>query len=257
MLVFSEQDVIKDPPFSRVDLISCRNLLIYMNANLQRKVIALFHYALNPKGVLFLGTSETVTEQAALFMVLDSKWKLYLRRQDGVRPLRPELLMPMLTKVDDSGRSMPEPVDKHSEARDRVRNLTEKSLLAHYVQAAVLINRRGDIHYIVGRTGKYLEPAPGDATVNILSMAREGLRRELTTALHKAATRRRSSEPAWFARPHQWGLHHGQSDCAAGNRARGTGSRRTLSGHAGRGAGCLAGGRCGSQCRRRADRAER
>ncbi len=189
MLVFSEQDVIKDPPFSRVDLISCRNLLIYMNAELQRKVIALFHYALNPRGVLVLGTSETVTEQTALFTVLDRKWKIYLRRQDGIRPPRPALVMPATSTADDAGRSRPEQVDKRSDVRDSVRTLTEQSLLAHYVQAAILINRRGDIHYIVGRTGKYLEPAPGDATVNILSMAREGLRRELTTALHKAATR--------------------------------------------------------------------
>ncbi len=189
MLVFSEQDVIKDPPFSRVDLISCRNLLIYMNAELQRKVIALFHYALNPKGVLFLGTSETVTEQTVLFTVLDRKWKIYLRRQDGVRLPAPASVMAVFPRTARSAPGGPERADTRSKSSDDVRALTEQSLLAHYAQAAVLINRNGDVRYIFGRTGKYLEPAPGDATVNILSMARDGLRRELATALHKAATR--------------------------------------------------------------------
>ena len=88
MLVFSEQDVIKDPPFSKLDLISCRNLLIYMGAELQKKLIPLFHYALNPGGVLFLGTSETVGEFMDLFAVMDRKSKLYERKEDrsGVTP---------------------------------------------------------------------------------------------------------------------------------------------------------------------------
>ena len=83
MLVFAEQDVIKDPPFSKLDLISCRNLLIYMDGELQQKLIPLFHYALNPGGFLFLGTSETVGDFADLFAAVDSKWKLYQRRDGG------------------------------------------------------------------------------------------------------------------------------------------------------------------------------
>ena len=82
MLVFSEQNVIKDPPFSKLDLISCRNLLIYMGGDLQKKLIPLFHYALNPGGFLFLGTSETVGEFGDLFAALDRKWKLYQRKED-------------------------------------------------------------------------------------------------------------------------------------------------------------------------------
>ena len=82
MLVFSEQDVIKDPPFSKLDLISCRNLLIYMGGELQKKLIPLFHYALNPGGMLFLGTSETVGEFVDLFAAVDRKSKLYQRRED-------------------------------------------------------------------------------------------------------------------------------------------------------------------------------
>ena len=91
MLVFSEQDVIKDPPFSKLDLISCRNLLIYMGGELQKKLIPLFHYALNPGGFLFLGTSETVGEFADLFAALDRKSKLYQRKEDGSGAHRPAM----------------------------------------------------------------------------------------------------------------------------------------------------------------------
>ena len=91
MLVFSEQDVIKDPPFSKLDLISCRNLLIYMGGELQKKLIPLFHYALNPGGLLFLGTSETVGEFADLFATLDRKSKLYQRKEDVHGAHRPAM----------------------------------------------------------------------------------------------------------------------------------------------------------------------
>jgi two-component system, chemotaxis family, CheB/CheR fusion protein len=90
MIIFSEQDVIKDPPFSKLDLISCRNLLIYMNANLQKKIIPLFHYALNPGGTLLMGSSETVGEFSRLFVPLDQKWKIY-RRQAEPRGTVPAL----------------------------------------------------------------------------------------------------------------------------------------------------------------------
>ena len=89
LLTFSEQDVIKDPPFSRLDLISCRNLLIYMNSNLQKKLILLFHYSLNPQGVLFLGTSETVGEFITHFAPLERKWKIYERQDDPTPSARP------------------------------------------------------------------------------------------------------------------------------------------------------------------------
>ena len=100
MLVFSEQDVIKDPPFSKLDLISCRNLLIYMGGELQKKLIPLFHYALNPGGLLFLGTSETVGEFADLFATLDRKSKLYQRKEDVHGAQRPALgrFLPPMTE---------------------------------------------------------------------------------------------------------------------------------------------------------------
>jgi two-component system CheB/CheR fusion protein len=196
LLVFSVQDVIKDPPFSKLDLISCRNMLIYMSGDLQKKIIPLFHYALNPEGVLFLGNSESIGEFSELFAVLDRKWKLYLRRADAPGAARPALgdLAPQLWA---SG-TRPYPHREVSAAEGRVsfRELTEQALLQYYAQAALLINGRGEILHIYGRTGQYLEPAPGDAGVNILPMAREGLRRELTTALHRVVTQK---EPVHFS----------------------------------------------------------
>jgi two-component system, chemotaxis family, CheB/CheR fusion protein len=187
MIVFSEQDVIRDPPFSKLDLISCRNLLIYLNTELQKKLISLFHYALKPEGILFLGTSEAMGEFTTYFEALDHKSKLYLRKRDVVAVLRAPL--GDFVPPSSAARTQPRPHRgaSHVDHKVDLRKLTEQSLLNHYVQVGVLINRRGDILHIVGRSGKYLEPAPGDAAVNILAMARDGLRRELTIALHKAA----------------------------------------------------------------------
>ena len=187
MLVFSEQSVIKDPPLSRLDLISCRNLLIYLDSDLQKKLIPLFHYALNPGGFLFLGTSETVGEFTDLFAVLDRKLKLYQRKQDilGRRAGRGWFLPPM-TATDVA---LPRAIKKTAfPSKLPLRELTEQALLQQVVQAAALVDGQGDILYIHGRTGMYLEPAPGESGANnILKMAREGLRRDLTMALYKAA----------------------------------------------------------------------
>ncbi len=190
MLVFSEQNVIKDPPFSKLDLISCRNLMIYMNGNLQKKIIPLFHYALNPGGFLFMGTSETVGEYSDLFSVINRKLKLYQRKDDSLRAQRSDrsgALAPMM--------ALPPILNPPSEKRTEIgklplRELTEHALLQHFAPAVgALVDSRGNILYLHGRTGMYLEPAPGEAGVNnILSMAREGLKRALTLALHKAAT---------------------------------------------------------------------
>ena len=178
MLVFSEQDVIKDPPFSRLDLVSCRNLLIYLNGELQRKLIPLFHYALIPGGALFLGTSETVGEHARLFHVVDRKWKLYLR-QPRSRALRGRTLPGVRACLAPDGSGRPRRAGAAASRRRTAATcaqLTEQALLAHYGTAGVLVNERGQILHIVGRTGKFLEPAAGDAGDELLAMAREGLR---------------------------------------------------------------------------------
>ncbi|MBE0584543.1 MAG: PAS domain-containing protein [Desulfofustis sp.] len=189
MLVFSEQNVIKDPPFSRIDLLSCRNLLIYMGPDLQKKLIPLFHYALNPGGFLFLGTSETVGEFGDLFSPLDRKLKLY-RRQEDVQGMQRVTFGRFLPLSAAAGTVPAKDLGTGSGAPGKLslRELTEQALLRQIAPAGALVNGHGDILYLHGRTGMYLEPAPGEAGVNnILKMAREGLRGELTTALHRAA----------------------------------------------------------------------
>jgi len=187
MLVFSEQDVIKDPPFSRLDLISCRNLLIYMGAELQKKLIPLFHYALNSGGFLFLGTSETVGEFGHLFTTLDRKLKLYRHKVDihsTQRAAPGQFLPPMMT----ADAVLPPAARKTAAGKLPLRELTEQALLQQVAPVGALVNGEGNILYLHGRTGLYLELAPGETGINnILKMAREGLRRELTLALHKAA----------------------------------------------------------------------
>ena len=187
MLVFSEQNVIKDPPFSRLDLISCRNLLIYMGGELQRKIIPLFHHALNPGGFLFLGTSETVGEFGDLFSALDRLLKLFQHTTDlriGRRVALGRFPPPM------AAIEVPDPPATGRMTRNSkppLRELMEQALLQQIAPASALVTDLGDILYLHGRTGQYLEPAPGEVgTSNILKMAREGMRPDLTTALHRA-----------------------------------------------------------------------
>jgi two-component system CheB/CheR fusion protein len=184
MLIFSEQDVIKDPPFSKLQLISCRNMMIYMGGDLQKKLIPLFHYALNPGGVLFLGTSETVGDFNDLFTPIDRKSKIYKRRDEisiiqrvGMERLLPQMAtMNIATPNEEKNMTITKKLP--------LRELTEQALLQQVVHAAALINCKGNILYLYGRTGMYLEPTPGEAGINnILKMAREGLLKELYTAL--------------------------------------------------------------------------
>jgi two-component system CheB/CheR fusion protein len=191
MLIFSEQDVVKDPPFSKLDLISCRNLMIYFGAQLQKKVIPLFHYALNPSGMLFLGTSEGIGDFHHLFATLDRKMKLYLRKNDV-------FALPRMSTGQIAGPvkacdiSVPcQPGMSALPEKKSLRNLTERGILQMIELSGVLVNDRGDIFYQHGRTGLYLELASGEVGIsNILKMAREGLRQSLTMTLHKAVATR-------------------------------------------------------------------
>ena len=184
LLVFSEHDVVKDQPFPRLDLICCRNLLTCLTEELQKKLICLLHYALNPGGFLFLGASETVGEFGNLFATQNRKFKIFQRKQ-ALQPIRHAGLKEFQPPL-----SAPEAPLRESVAPDKLslRELTEQALLQQVVPTAALVRGNGDILYLHGRTGLYLEPAPGEAGVNnILEMAREGLRRELASALQRAA----------------------------------------------------------------------
>jgi len=183
MLIFSEHNLIKDPPFSRLDLISCRNLLIYLDSDLQKKIVPMFHYALNPEGFIFQGTSETVSEFVHLFATVDRKLKLYQRKESAytLQPIVPTRFSVPMTDVSlEGGYRSPHAKTLFDELP--LQELTERAMLQR-TPTAVLVNSNGDILYFHGRTGMYLEPALGKATVsNIIKMAREGLQSTLTTA---------------------------------------------------------------------------
>ncbi|MDD5716844.1 MAG: chemotaxis protein CheB [Sulfuricurvum sp.] len=189
MLIFSEQNVIKDPPFSKLDLISCRNLLIYMNADLQKKVIPLFHYALNPKGILFLGSSESIGDFGDLFSIVDQKSKLFSRKEETSGMKR--TVLDRTIPIAGTTRTIAVRTVEKSSVTEKLplRELMEQSLLRHIPLSAALVNEQGDILYLHGRTGVYLELPSGEVGVNnILKMAREGLRHDLSKALHKSVS---------------------------------------------------------------------
>lgn len=184
-LVFAPQSVIKDPPFTRLDLLSCRNLMIYLDAELQKSLIPLFHYCLRPGGILFLGTSESIGEFGDLFSPVDRKWKIYRRHETGGHR---EIAFP-------SGRSdvrREAPTGVRPADAPQVTRSAEALLLETYAPPSVIINVRGDVIFVHGRTGRFLEPAPGTGTMNIIEMAREGLRLELPGAIRTATARKRA-----------------------------------------------------------------
>ena len=169
LLVFSEHDVNKDPTFSKLDLISCRNLLIYLNADLQKKLIPLFHYSLNPGGTLFLGTSETTGDFLHIFATLDRKQKLYQRKEDpsAVQHLPLGRLNRTMTESGTIQKYSAQP----SGGKISLKETTERILLQHYAPTSILVSERGEILYIHGSTGRYLEMASGEPTMSILKMA--------------------------------------------------------------------------------------
>ncbi|MBI3805126.1 MAG: PAS domain-containing protein [Nitrospirae bacterium] len=181
MVVFAKQDVIKDPPFSRLDFIICRNLLIYFASPLQKRIIPLFHYTLNPGGILMLGPSESIGEFAELFTLLDKKWKIFFKKN-----IVPMVDLPNIPLI----RPMTKPSPKINSKGGRPNNvvqLTEKVLLNSYAPPSVVINERHDIVHIQGKTRPYLELPSGEASFNILKMVRDELRIELRTAIHRAS----------------------------------------------------------------------
>jgi len=181
MCVFAVQDIIKDPPFSRIDLISCRNLLIYLGSMLQKKVLTIFHYALNPQGYLFLGTAESVGGLAELFVAADAKEKVYAKKA-VVTPHAPFGISPEVpaARLDQPavGRQVGTGFDIEREA--------DRLLMSQYAPSAVVINEHRDILHFHGRTGRYLEPSPGQASLNLMKMARDNLPLALNAAVREA-----------------------------------------------------------------------
>ena len=189
MVIFAPQNLIMDPPFTRLDVLCCRNLLIYLAPELQKKLLPLFHYSLCPGGVLVLGSAETVGPATDLFAPLDGKVRIF-RRLDGGSRTAP-IDFPTSTFAARPHAAETSPSDTRI-AVPNVQTLAEQLLLQRYSPAAVLTNDKGDILFVSGRTGKYLEPAAGKANWNIYAMAREGLRYELGAAFEKALREKRA-----------------------------------------------------------------
>lgn len=179
MIVFAQQNIIMDPPFTKLDLISCRNLLIYLTPELQKKILPLFHYSLRPGRFLFLGNAETIGSFTDMFTPLGPKTRIYKRTAS---PLTSELVGFPTTLFTAPTEEAVKPMKPSA----NLQTLADELILQNFSPAAVLTNDKGDILYINGRTGKYLEPAAGKANWNIFVMAREGLRYGLTTAFQKA-----------------------------------------------------------------------
>jgi two-component system, chemotaxis family, CheB/CheR fusion protein len=181
MVTFATQNVIMDPPFTKLDILICRNLLIYLTPELQKKLLPLFHYSLNPGGVLFLGSSESISAFTDLFEPLNAKARLFRCRESLLRDI--PLAFPPSFVPAQAGVVKELPMLKPVA---NLQTLADQLLLQHFSPPAVLTNDKGDILYISGRTGKYLEPAAGKANWNIFAMAREGLRLDLGSAFQKA-----------------------------------------------------------------------
>jgi two-component system, chemotaxis family, CheB/CheR fusion protein len=186
MCIFSAHSVIRDPPFSRIDLISCRNLLIYLGSEFQAQVIPVFHFALRERGYLFLGTSENVTQHADLFTAVDKKQRIFQRRDHPVSPLRFPLFSPH-GRAFGSGREMRQ---EPTTAAANLRRSVENRVMERFAPAHVVVNAEGDIVHFSPRTGKYLEPASGLPNRQLLAMARRGLRLDLRAALREAVEKR-------------------------------------------------------------------
>jgi two-component system CheB/CheR fusion protein len=180
MVVFATHNVIQDPPFIRLDLLFCRNLLIYLSPDLQKRVLPVFHYSLKPNGCLFLGSAESIGPFSDLFVPHPGKGKLFHRKSNSQTPgFAPYPILPPVPreKLREATMARP-PADLQS--------LADQVLLHQFAPSAVLCSEVGDILYISGRTGKYLEPAMGKVNWNIFAMAKEGLRTELGIAFRKA-----------------------------------------------------------------------
>jgi two-component system CheB/CheR fusion protein len=185
MVVFAKHNIIMHAPFTKIDILTCRNMLIYMDSELQKKLLGLFYYSLNTEGILLLGTAETLGAQNHFFTPVDEKLKIFKRSRTS--------RVPELFDFPSSfSRTTATNIEKQIPAKStlNIHSLADQMLLQNFSPPGVLVNEKGDIVYISGRTGKYLEPAVGKANLNIFAMLREGLRNEFPTAFRKAVLNR-------------------------------------------------------------------
>jgi two-component system, chemotaxis family, CheB/CheR fusion protein len=186
LCVFARQDLTKDPPFSHLDLVLCRNVLIYMDAVLQKTLLSVFHYALNPGGFLMLGQAESIGAQAGLFTLVDKRLRIH-RRKDG--PTLPTMVFPSVRAIGSASRGQPALAEGHGAEKGLLLEVS-RALVERYAPPGVVVDSDLQIVQVRGQTGLFLEPAPGDASLNVLKMAREGLLFGLRTALQTARKNR-------------------------------------------------------------------
>ena len=187
MVIFAPQNLIMDPPFTKLDILSCRNLLIYLTPEIQKKLLPMFHYSLAPDGILFLGSAETIGDYTDLFAPLHGKSRIFRRKESVLRP--EQIVFPSSSSAGSP--TAPE-ARLATKPTDSLQSVADQLVLLRYAPPAVLANDKGNILYVSGRTGKYLEPAAGKANWNIFAMAREGLRYELTHTFQKALRKKGS-----------------------------------------------------------------
>lgn len=189
-VVFATQNLLRDPPFTRLDLLSCRNVLIYLTADLQDQLLPLFHYSLKPDGMLWLGPSETASEHSTLFSPLERKWKLYQRRpaQSVPSPLiEGQLTSNFKRRNLISVRGVMRPDRRTAHGPTSMGQMLDTLLARRYAPTSLVVTGRGEIAYVHGRTGPFLEVSSGEPAHNLLAMARDGLRLPLQAALRRAA----------------------------------------------------------------------
>ncbi len=184
MVVFAVQSVIKDPPFTRLDLLTCRNLLIYLEPDLQERLVPIFHYALRSGGVLCLSPSESIGSHGELFEALDRRLNIY-RARPTAASRRAVISSRLSWTTDGQGTVVPVAVVKPRETA--AADLARRTLLQTFAPASVLTDVQGDILFVHGETGQYLRLAPGQPTHNVVDMATESLQLDVRDALQKAA----------------------------------------------------------------------
>lgn len=186
MCIFSPHNLIRDAPFSRIDLLSCRNLLIYLNAELQDRVMPIFHFSLRPGGYLFLGPAENVTRHQKLFAPLDRRNRIFRRLETANRVLPDFPLSPRSERLNPGG----EPTWRLQAAHPLTGRMGRRveQVAERYAPSYVVVDEHHDVLHFSGRTGRFLEPASGAATLNLLNLVHRDLRLDLRTALHKAAS---------------------------------------------------------------------
>ncbi len=183
-VIFAPHNVVKDPPFTKLDLIACRNLLIYLQPEMQKKLLTMFHFALNARGFLFLGASETVGELAGEFDALDVKWRIYQK----TRPTR--LALDDRSALLRSARGLTATVDITSQIRatptDSILSRAYETLILDYAPPGLLVNERHELLYVFGDVSSFLHVPPGKPNQDVLRMVSDDLAVVLGTALHKA-----------------------------------------------------------------------